>query len=71
MTVAEKTFHYIIKKLSKGCEGKMFGAKSIKLINGKTAAFLWKGNMVFKHDEQKQIEALKIEEAKIGHTFMH
>lgn len=42
MTEPEKIFHQIIADLSNGAEGKMFGAKSIKSENGKTAAFFGK-----------------------------
>ncbi len=66
MTEAEKIFHQIIEHLPNVMEGKMFGAKSIKVENGKTAAFFWEGNMTFKLDEKSKLEALKIDGAKIG-----
>ena len=66
MTEPEKIFEQIITDLPNGFKGKMFGAKSIKSGNGKTAAFFWKGNMTFKLDEKSEIEALKIDGAKNG-----
>lgn len=51
MTKSEKIFRQIITDLPNGSEGKMFGAKSIKSENGKTAAFFWKEDMTFKLDE--------------------
>lgn len=66
MTEPEKIFHQIIKGIPNGIEGKMFGAKCIKSINGKTAAFFWKENMVFKLDEQTQEQALHLKGAKVG-----
>jgi len=66
MTEPEKIFHQIIVDLPNGTEGKMFGAKSIKSKNGKTAAFFWKEEMTFKLDEKSELEALKIDGAKIG-----
>jgi len=66
MTESEKLFHQIIKRLSNGVEGKMFGAKCIKSTNGKTAAFLWQETMVFKLDEKAQKDALKLNGSKVG-----
>ena len=66
MNEPEKQFHQIIKGLTNGVEGKMFGAKCIKSINGKTAAFFWQGNMVFKLDQETQEKALQLKGAKIG-----
>ena len=66
MTESEKLFYQIIEDLPNAIKGKMFGAISIKSSNGKTAAFFWKGNMVFKLDEKSQEEALKLDSAKIG-----
>ncbi len=66
MTEPEKIFHQVIKAIPNGIEGKMFGAKCIKSIKGKTAAFFWKENMVFKLDEQTQEQALRLKEAKVG-----
>ena len=66
MTEPEKSFHRIIEEIPNAIKGKMFGAISIKSSNGKTAAFFWKGNMVFKLDEKSQEEALKLDNAKIG-----
>lgn len=39
MTEPEKIFQQIIEDLLNGTEGKMFGAKSIKLENGKQQLF--------------------------------
>ena len=66
MTKSEKLFHQIIRNLENGFEGKLFGAKCIKAINGKTAAFYWQENMVFKLDRESQEEALKLNGSKIG-----
>ena len=66
MSEPEKIFNTIIKNIPNGSEGKMFGAKSIKSKNGKTAAFFWNKNMTFKLNAKDQLEALKINGAKIG-----
>ena len=66
MTKSERLFLQIIKEFSNGIEGKMFGAKCIKSINGKTAVFLWQENMVFKLDEETQEKALKLDGSKTG-----
>jgi len=66
MTETEEIFHRIVSELPNGIEGRMFGAMSIKSINGKTAAFYWKENMVFKLDEVAQKEALKLDGSKVG-----
>ena len=66
MTKSEKLFHQIIRKLENGFEGKLFGAKCIKSINGKTATFYWQENMVFKLDRESQEEALKLNGSEIG-----
>ena len=66
MTEQEKIFQQIIEDLPNGIEGKMFGAKSIKSENGKTAAFFWKDDMTFKLDEKSEREALIIDGAKMG-----
>ncbi len=66
MTKSENLFHQIVKENPNGIAGKMFGAKCIKSISGKTAAFFWEENMVFKLDEKNQEKAFKISGAKIG-----
>ncbi len=66
MTKSENLFHLIIKENPNGIIGTMFGANCIKSINGKTAAFLWGEDMVFKLDQKGQDKALKINGAKIG-----
>ena len=66
MTESEILFNKIVVNTPNGIKGKMFGAECIKTKSGKTAAFFWKGNMVFKLDKETQIKALKIEGAKIG-----
>ena len=66
MTEPEKIFRQIITDLPNGTEGQIFGAKSIKSENGKTAAFFWKEDMTFKLDEKSELKALKIDGAKIG-----
>lgn len=66
MTESEKLFHNIIKGLSNGIEGKIFGAKCIKSTKGKTAAFYWQKNMVFKLDRETREKALKLVGSKIG-----
>jgi len=66
MADSEKIFHKIITQLPNGIEGNFFAAKCIKSTNGKTAAFLWKGNMIFKLDKQSQLDALNLDDSKIG-----
>ena len=62
----EKLFLQIIKNLSNGVEGKMFGAKCIKSVNDKTAAFYWQDKMVFKLHEETQERAVQLNGAKVG-----
>ena len=57
MTKSEKLFHQIIRNLENGFEGKLFGAKCIKSINGKTAAFYWQESMIFKLDLKSHLYA--------------
>ena len=64
--MAEGHFHQLIDVLENAIEGKMFGAPCIKASNGKTAAFLWEGNMVFKLDKQDIEQALMLEGAETG-----
>ena len=66
MAKSENLFHLIIKENPNGIVGKMFGAKCIKSINGKTAAYFWEESMVFKLNKKNQERALKINGAKIG-----
>ena len=66
MTKSEKLFHQIIRNLENGFEGKLFGAKCIKSINGKTAAFYWQESMIFKLDLKSQKEALHLNGSKTG-----
>lgn len=66
MTEFEVLFNNIISEIPNGVKGKMFGADCIKSTNGKTAAFFWKENMVFKLDEENQERAMRIKGAKIG-----
>ncbi len=66
MTEPEKLFNQIIRGLPNGIEGKMVGAKCIKSLNGKTAAFYWHGSMVFKLDRESQVAALKLNDSKIS-----
>ncbi len=66
MEEAEKIFNIIVEKSAFGIEGKMFGARCIKSSSGKTAAFYWKGNMVFKLDNDSQKEALDLKNSEVG-----
>ena len=66
MTESEKLFLQIIKELPNGIERKMFGAKCIKSTKGKTAAFFWEENMVFKLDQETLGRALKLNGSKEG-----
>jgi hypothetical protein len=66
MTGAENIIERIIEGLPNASKGKMFGAVCIKSSVGKTTAFLWKGNMVFKLDKKSRGEALSLDGAKIG-----
>ena len=60
MTKAENIFLRIIEEIPSAVKGNMFGAISIKAKNGKTGAFFWENNMVFKLDEQSRDEVLKL-----------
>jgi hypothetical protein len=66
MNESEYMFTQIVKGLPNGIEGKMFGAKCIKSTNGKTAAFIWQEQMVFKLDEKTEEEALNLTGSKAG-----
>ena len=44
----------------------MFGAKSMKTKNGKTAVFIWKDRMVFKLDAKSYALALALKGATIA-----
>lgn len=66
MTDTEILFNKIANEVPNGVKGKMFGAECIKSINGKTAAFYWKENMVFKLNDENQRRALTIKGARIG-----
>ena len=66
MTKAEDLFHTIANEIPDAIEGKLFGAKCIKLNTGKSVAIFWKDCMLFKLDEKVQQEALKLEGSKIG-----
>ena len=66
MSEEEKTYEQIINEIPAAKKGKLFGAPSIKTINGKNVAFLWKERMTFKLDEKSQQIALKIKGSTIG-----
>ncbi|MEP1096513.1 MAG: hypothetical protein ABJG78_15465 [Cyclobacteriaceae bacterium] len=66
MTDVEKVFQAIIHDLPEATQGKMFGAKSVRASNGKTAAIFWNEEMIFKLDDEGQKEALKLSGAKVG-----
>ena len=66
MTKAEVLFHGIANKVPEAIEGKLFGAKCLKLNTGKAVAIFWKENMLFKLNEEARKEALKLEGAQIG-----
>jgi hypothetical protein len=66
MNKAEKMFHQCIITVPNANEGKIFGAKCIKSVDGKTAAFFWQECMVFKLDKNEQLEALELRGASIG-----
>jgi hypothetical protein len=69
MTEAEELFHKIAREVPEAIEGKLFGAKCVKLNTGKTAVIFWKESMLFKLDEKVQQEALNLEGSKIGTHF--
>ena len=66
MTNSELLFMQLLKYTPNGVKGTLFGAPCIKSPRGKTAAFYWNNQMVFKLDPASQIEALKLNGAKIG-----
>lgn len=66
MGTAQQRFNHIAATTAHVSAGKMFGALSIKCSNGKNAAFLWQGCMVFKLDKEAHKEALAIVGAKIA-----
>ena len=66
MNESENMFDQIIKRLPTATEGKMFGARCIKSSNRKTAAFIWKKQMVFKLDVKTQEKALDLAGSKSG-----
>ena len=63
---AEEIYGQIIKEVPTAKKGKLFGAPSIKTLNGENVAFLWKDKMTFKLDEESQQIALKLKGSTIG-----
>jgi hypothetical protein len=55
MTKAEEVFHNLANKVPEAFEGKMFGAKCLKLNTGKAVAIFWKDNMLFKLNSGKAV----------------
>ncbi len=65
MTKAEELFHSIAAGLPDTKESKMFGALCIKAGNGKAGVMLYKGTMVFKLNGESEVDALKLQGAKV------
>ena len=61
---SEKLFHQIVSLVPGAVEGTLFGALCIKAPNGKSAAILWKEDMVFKLEEKKVVSALTLDGAR-------
>jgi len=66
MTEPEQIFRTIVKQSPNAELGNMFGAKSLKASNGKTAAFFLNDNMTFKLDDKALQMALGLAGAKAG-----
>ena len=66
MTKSEELYHTIAKAIPNTTESKMFGALCIKAPNGKAGVMFWKDEMVFKLDEEKAKDVLKL---KGTHVF--
>ena len=62
----EEIYERIINEISAAKKGRLFGVPSIKALNGKNAAFLWKEKMTFRLDEESQQIALKLKGSTIG-----
>ena len=66
MTKQEELFHFIASAIPNTKESKMFGALCIKAPNGKAGVMFRKDEMVFKLDEEKATDVLKL---KGTHVF--
>jgi len=61
MTQAEKFFAELTEQIPGAKAGKMFGALCMKMGNGKSAAMLWKDNIVVKLDGEPFDDALSLD----------
>jgi hypothetical protein len=60
MTTLEMFFGELITKIPDSRLGKMFGSLSVVMENGKSAAMLWRDNIVVKLDGDNLREALSL-----------
>jgi hypothetical protein len=65
VTEAETLFHEIATQIKDVTEGQMFGAMCYKTPNGKAAAMFWKGDMVFKLEEETAQQAMMLKGVKV------
>lgn len=65
MTNAETYFIELAQKIADVKPGKMFGSLCLKTPNGKSAAMLWKDNIVVKLKGDRLQEALGLDGAQI------
>jgi hypothetical protein len=64
MTKAEEYFAKLAEEIPNVKKGKMFGALCIKTPNGKSAAMIWKDDIVVKLNGESFKEAMKLDGAK-------
>jgi len=60
VTDTEKLYNEIADSLDGCTKGKMFGALCIKAANGKAGVMYYKGDMVFKLDDDAQAKTLEL-----------
>jgi hypothetical protein len=65
MTKAEEFFIQLTSEIPEVKSGKMFGALCMKTSNGKSAAMVWKDNIVVKLSKGLLEEALNLEGAQL------
>lgn len=61
----EKLYNEIAESLEGCTKSKMFGALCIKAANGKAGVMYYKGDMVFKLDDEGQAKTLKLSGAHV------
>ena len=65
MTKAEQFFNELTQEIPDVKSGKMFGSICMKTPNGKSAAMLWKDNIVLKLQADSMKEAMALKGARL------